>query len=455
MAPYQNKANETMDSFVDEIPVYGRQEGRKSRRICILSCILTFVVLLPLSVGIIMLLIPDAAKSVTSIFGSKEKCDESTCTLSTVTVLKNGESHPCKQFCSELLDWNNSIGEPLQQGDVYGSYNRHGVCPERQDLTLKGERSLIPKQMTSGMGSVPDYEYLLERMSNIDIVMIGDSVLRQVFEVLPSLLNDTSFVLQEVAYEYTSPETVQRIQKCGVNFAEKSQNCLHHDGNRASCNCTTVTQWHSIKSGTTVQFAWGYGIDFPLVEKVEGDGQSADSRHDFYGSSFNLVHPALYSQLARSADAVVVSSNVVPHSTVHDTAGYSRFLKYLKELDHYRDVIFLLTLPQHFHVTNATTATNKNVTVGDGGVGYLDEERLHGSKGCSNLKTKRHWTDKIAQDELRGSKVDVIDMFPIMADRGKFHSLVKGDCSQWCLGYEFMYPFWDAMSELLGNNVKD
>eukprot|EP00547_Thalassionema_nitzschioides_P015443 CAMPEP_0194240520 /NCGR_PEP_ID=MMETSP0158-20130606/6664_1 /TAXON_ID=33649 /ORGANISM="Thalassionema nitzschioides, Strain L26-B" /LENGTH=447 /DNA_ID=CAMNT_0038975231 /DNA_START=36 /DNA_END=1379 /DNA_ORIENTATION=- len=444
-----------MDSFVDEIPIYGREEGRKSRRIVALSCCLTFLVLLPLSVGVIMLVIPDTAKSVADVFGKNPKCEESACTLSIITVLKSGESHPCKQFCSKLLDWKHSISEPLKKNDVYGSYKRHGICREREDLTLNAETSLIPTTKISDLGTVPNYEHLLKRLSNIDIVMIGDSVLRQVFEILPSLLNDTSFVLEDVAYEYLSQDTVKRIRKCDVQFSEKSQTCLHHDSKRELCNCTTVTQWHSIKTGTTVQFAWGYGIDFPLIEKDESDsdGPGVVSRHELYGSSFNLVHPALYSQLARSADAIVTTSNVVPHATTHDADGYFKFLNYLKDLDHYRDVIFLLTLPQHFHVTNVTDSTDTNVTIGDGGAGYLDEERLHGHNGCSALNAKRHWTDKIARDEFRGSKVDVIDMYPIMADRGEFHSLVKGDCSQWCLGYELMYPFWDAISELLGADV--
>ena len=369
-----------------------------------------------------MLAFPDSVKSLPNdLMNSFDtSCMPADCSLAVVTTLEGGKDHKCKEFCSELIRWAESGRAAVSDEEAFGSYSKSGVCAHQQDLTLGLSVDLIPRKPDYDL--VPDYPALFSKLENKQIIMIGDSIFKQTFEVLPTVFEGTSYQVNTDAYVYDSPTTVHRVKKCEIHFSDEKQTCLYDDGSRKDCNCTAVSQFHSFDTGTTVHFVWGYGIEFP-----HDDGTL------IYGSKFNVVRQALYTKLARGALATIINFGVIPHRV--DTEGFVVFLKFVQGWNKIQRVIFSLTFPQHFH-TNA-----------ENGVGYLDEERIPG--GCVDKVVGRHWSDVMATEKLKG--VDLIDMYPVMVDRGQYHSVESGNCAEWCLGYDLFYPFWDSITTLIGS----
>lgn len=353
-------------------------------------------------------------------------CAVEDCTFGTLAVSKNGRNHVCKVFCEKNLEWTKYADGGHEetvassQDQLFGGFEKHGMCKNQQELTLGGsEVSLIPRMSSSHL---PDFESLFVSDFNDEVIlMIGDSVMKQAWEVLPMVLPLTYEVLTQ-HYEYKNDNTVGRVSHCSIDFEEQSQFCKHATGgDQYPCACSTVS---TIKYGnTTINYAWAYGVEF------EVDGGELES----YGLGYNVLRPALYNKLARSATSIVMNMGVLPHHMERDTEGFSDFLHFVKECAKEKKVIYRLTMPQHFPTKNPDST-------------YLDEERLSGV--CVPVAEHRHWTDTEARKVLKG-KVTMIDQFSILNSQGGYHSNHGGDCNQWCLGYDLFYSFWGALAEAI------
>lgn len=408
--------------FVDDVPV----KKDSSWGCCKIGILLMIFMSLTGSIVAAIIFSPEISKfgnDIIHTFGSS--CQISECnSLSVISIHKNGDAHPCKDYCIEKIAWGPSSDDGLSTDQAYGSFTDHGVCASTHDLKINEDQSLIPRRISEEGNEIPDYSLILNRLRKKSVVMIGGSVMKQIFDVLPSALDDSSIEIVTDAFAYTSPTEHKRVKKCDTNFKDKSQSCLHQDGHRESCKCTVVTEMHSHDFGTTIHFVWAYGIQF-----------SSSNNTSTFGESFNLVRESLYTELATSADMTVFNFGIIPHEIQHQETQYKAYLSFINSWSDAHKVAFLLTLPQHFH------------TKSELGVGYLDESRASGG-GCIDKRVARHWTDELARDKLKG-QVDMIDLYPIMSDRGNLHSLKSGNCAEWCLAFELFYPFWDATAVLL------
>mmetsp|Transcript_26435 Transcript_26435/g.39090 ORF Transcript_26435/g.39090 Transcript_26435/m.39090 type:complete len:440 (+) Transcript_26435:31-1350(+) len=416
--------------FVDDIQIEKDSSKGRYNTICWLIAFIS----LAGSVAAAKFFFPEVFKfgnDILHTFGSS--CEISLCNdLSVVSLHKNGDAHPCKDYCIKKVAWEFSSGDLPSTNQAYGSFNDHGVCATRHDLRMNEERSLIPKRFAEGGNEIPDYISILNRMQNKNLIMVGGSVMKQIFEVLPSVLEDSSIQIVTDAFAYISPTKHQRVKKCDTDFKKESQSCVYQDDRREACTCTTVTQMHSVDSGTSIHFVWAYGIEFlSLNETIT------------FGKSFNVARESLYTELSNSADMIILNFGIIAHETKHQETQYKDYLSFINRWSDVRNVAFLLSLPQHFHTESAS------------GVGYLDEKRALGG-GCVNKRVARHWTDELARETLKG-KVDLIDVYPLMSDRGNLHSIKNGNCAEWCLAFELFYPFWDATAVLVedSDGIKD
>lgn len=354
-------------------------------------------------------------------------CSAKDCSLSMVTMMQNGTAHPCKSYCSSLVEWKDAatrVASKETPDKLYGSFATHGVCKVPQELALKKGEGLIPRL---GASTLPDFTSLIlhGKMKGKTIFMIGDSLLKQAFEVLPMVLSGAKD--ENKHYEYAANGAVSLVGQCGLDFKTHTQTCKPlpdtEPAERYPCNCTIVTTIRA--QSTTIHFAHAYGIEY------QTDGQSTG----LYGLDFNVVRPGVIRKLLQESDAVVMYSGVIPNAVKHDTKGYKSFLEFVKKMgSSNKQVLFQLTIPQHFPTTNSMAS-------------YQDEERSKGA--CVEVAPARHWTDTLAQSALSASGVDVIDLFPIASTQGRFHSNKPGDCSQFCLGYDMFYAFWDAVTHTL------
>jgi len=408
--------------------------------------------------------------------------------ISVVTLLRDGKPHHCKDYCWDQLEWTSIADRTMASSsskskELYGSFQQHGQCKKQHELSLKHKKGassanyvlrkksktapLIPRQVSSSSSDynhMPDYPSLIRNSlgagpTKQNLLLMGDSVTRQAFEVLPMVLPGSKVTYQHYAYYTAAPDSsspytrddVEIIKKCEMDYPKRSQKCWRNDTMRYACTCTTVSvlEWQNV----TISLAWGYGIEF---ENKLGNKQT-------YGLAFNVVKAPLYNQLAKSATAIVAGVGVLPQHVEHKRIEYADMLHFFKKWifrtnrapsssendtnKKKKKLIYRLTMPQHFHTHNAHST-------------YQDEKLKRGN--CVERATERHWSDVLAQETLlpkkNGAKehevIDLIDLFPIASNLGRFHSNNDGDCSQWCLGYDLFYTFWAAIGASISPSLQ-
>lgn len=460
----------TIDDLYEEVK--GVRRGRPiSATGCIARCCCGFVLLIVIVFGLLVSKNPQlktvdgrnkslqAGKNRLAMLGG---CNRKICQdLSVVTLLRNGEAHACKDYCWDQLEWVPSWTKSAQRlpaTDLYGSFQQHGQCEKQQDLALKKQQqqlkddsspALIPRQASPATKYLPDYPSLIRTSlaEGTNLLLLGDSVMKQAFDVLPMVLPRSETVISYHHYAYVKPHQGNRhkgglevIQDCVVDHAKKAQNCVFRNATmsaRYQCTCTSVSTLRWAYHNISISMAWGYGIEF---ENELGKKQS-------YGLDFNVIKEPLYHHLAKSATTVVAGFGVLPHHIAHKVSGYKEMLQFFREWifrvnkaagsrgEKTKKLIYRLTMPQHFHTQKAPST-------------YHDERPKRDT--CVERATERHWSDVLTQETLGSTtatndEIDVIDLFPIAADLGRYHSVKGGDCNQWCLGFDLFYTFWHAV----------
>jgi hypothetical protein len=339
------------------------------------------------------------------------------CNPAVLSLLKIGKPHPCVEYCWDQLLWTPSKAAATPPNKLYGNFEKHGNCKEQGELTLKDDStSLIPREQSSRL---PEYQALLQnQFRDKEILIIGASVMKQAFEVLPIVLDASARKISFEHYAYTAKGGLESIKRCDIDFKTR-QNCRRHKQLRYPCTCTRVTTLQ-LKDNTRIRFASAHGIEFEYADKKQT-----------YGQKYNVIRQPLYSKLAESASAVVLNFGVLPHVLNHDTKTFTNLLQFINQWSTEQKVIYHLTMPQHF----ATQSPHLT---------YQDEKLKRGAACVANA-TQRHWTDRLAQETLK--RVDMIDLLPMAATQGHLHSNLSGDCSQWCMAYDLFYVFWAALGE--------
>ena len=338
------------------------------------------------------------------------------CNLAVVSLLKKGKPHLCEEYCWDQLLWTPSEVAATPPNKLYGNFERHGHCKEPGELTLKDDNtSLIPRDQSSRL---PEYRPLIQnQFRDKEILIIGSSVMKQAFEVLPIVLDASALKVSYEHYAYTVKGGLELIKHCG--FEKGKQNCRRDKKTQYPCSCSTVSTLQ-LTGTSRIRFAWAHGIEFEYANKKQT-----------YGAKYNVVKQPLYSKLAESASAVVLNFGVLPNVLKHDTKTFTNLLQFINQWSAKQKVIYHLTMPQHF----ATQSPHLT---------YQDEKLKRGSTAaCVANATQRHWTDRLAQETLKG--VDMIDLFPMAATQGHLHSKIEGDCNQWCMAYDLFYVFWAVL----------
>ena len=405
----------SLDSLYNESFVNSRR-GRSWARVCLVVVNFTIVFFC-----LIVHLYPEEVKSTASTTWSALFAARCSCTLSVVSLLKDGRPHPCKDYCSDQLQWTLAPKPWTTPKNPYGSFAVFGKCKKEEILSLKNTSiSLIPRSSTSHL---PDFQSLVElRLRDIEILFIGGSILKQTVDMLPSVVDDSTLTISDEHFSYDeSGGGISPIKQCFTDLKTTTQKCWRNEKVRATCTCSMVTTFQWTSTNTTIRFVEGYGIEFDL-----------DKKKQMYGLSYNIVKEPLYSKLAQTASLVVVDVDVLARSTKHDTEGFSNLLKFIQHWSVQQKVVYRLTMPQHY-------ATH------DPALTYIDEPIKRQS--CVAAATQRHWTNALAQEMLRG--VDMIDLFPMAATLGHLHSHQKGDCSSWCMVYDLFYVFWATLADAI------
>ena len=348
-------------------------------------------------------------------------CD---CNLAVISLLKNGEGNNCKEYCWDQIRWTQAPRPTVSPNQPYGSFQSLGNCKKEELLSLKNSTAtaLIPR---SNSTLLPEYQTLIEsQFRNKHVLLMGGYILKQLFDVLPSVLSDSSgLIITDQHYQYSaSGGGIEPIRQCVTDTKTMTQHCWRDEKIRSNCFCTAVTTLHLSISNTTITYARAFGMEF---RNEEGTKQT-------YGFAYNTIRESLYTKLAESTTAVVLNFDVVATVKTHDTQGFANMLHFIKKWSTQQKLVYALTLPEHF-------TTNKSA------VTYSDEH-IQQHK-CAATATERHWTDTLAQETLRG--VDMIDLFPVSATQGHMHSNHKGDCYSWCLAYDLFYVFWAVLSDAI------
>jgi hypothetical protein len=423
-APHSNPINNNgplvynLDRFYNEDFV-GSRRGRSWAGICfaVVSGTIIFVSLLAQRY-------PDKVKDTASNTWGVPVATPCHCNLSVISLLKNGKENPCKEYCWDQIQWTQAPRAVVSPSKPYGSFQLFGNCKKEEQLSLKNSTTpvLIPRSNSS---LLPEYETLIEsQFRDMHLLFMGGYILKQLFDVLPSVLSDSpGLVLSDQHYIYSANgKGIEPIRQCVTDSKTKSQHCWRNETVRSSCSCTTVTTLQNTISNTTIKYARAFGMEFT------DDGGTKQT----YGFSYNTIREALYSKLAQSASAVILNFDVVASVKTHDTEGFANMLQFIKKWSTQQKVIYALTLPEHY-TTNKST-----VTYGD--------EHIKGHE-CAATAAERHWTDTSAQETLRG--VDMIDLFPVSATQGHMHSNHEGDCNSWCLAYDLFYVFWAVLADAI------
>jgi hypothetical protein len=235
-------------------------------------------------------LYPEQVKSTASMTWDALFAARCTCTLSVFSLLKDGKPHSCKDYCSDQLQWTLAPKPWKFPTNPFGSFAMFGKCKKEEVLSLKNDSiSLIPRISTSHL---PDYQSLVQtQIRDVKILFIGGSILMQAFDVLPSVIDDSTLTISNQHYSYNeSGRGIDSVKQCVTDWKTTVQKCWRNEKVRACCTCSMVTTFQWAASNTTIRFLGGYGIEFDL-----------DGVKQTYGSSYNLVQEPLYSKLAQSA----------------------------------------------------------------------------------------------------------------------------------------------------------
>lgn len=296
-------------------------------------------------------------------------------------------------------------------------------------------------QWNGSYSTIGTVEESFNLLRNKRIILIGDSVTRQLYQFIKvltetsniaSTMNSISFRIDEKGVEEMSSDG------CEENHQQQKTFCNTINSKNVECNCRILPIMFIPQYNVSITLLSFYFFIGPANYGFENDDVN------YKGDNFqhHNLHYRLLQYILEKYENVLINTGL--HFELQTVFVYSQVIRFIRDSmvevfvksNSNKKMAFVNSLPTHFNgLYNEFFARKSNKRPFD----------------CVKHSHEPHMTNTIAK-ALIGGKVPVLDLSELYNDMGDCHA-ARSDCVHWCYAYELAFPHWTYIVSFINGTI--